>query len=130
MDVQKEVTIIKESILNPFKLTWEDKKPAPLLKIVSGVVMPPGKKDQLTFIYQADGGGQSEAVFVKRLETNANCFWDKVTKASVMTFASLFKNVKNRSEVKCEVNTLFTLDFQSSFIEANISEHFPPQPSL
>ena len=80
MDVQKEVTIIKESILNPFKLTWEDKKPAPLLKIVSGVVMPPGKKDQLTFIYLADEGGQSEAICVKRLERTPMAFGTKSQK--------------------------------------------------
>ena len=59
--------------------------------------MPPEKTDQVTFIYQADRGGQSEAICVKRLERNANGFWDKITKASVMTFASLFKKVKTRS---------------------------------
>ena len=29
-----------------------------------------------------------------------------------------------------QVNTLFTLGFKSSFIVANIFEHFPPQPSV
>ena len=35
-------------------------------------------------------------------------------------------------DVKCEVKWILYLpsDFQSSFIVANISEHFPPQPSV
>ena len=103
MDVQKVVTINKESMVNPFKPTWEDKEPASLLKSVTGVVMPPEETDQLTFIHQADGGGQSEAICVKRLERNADGFWDKITKASVMTFASLFKKVKTRGAEEKEV---------------------------
>ena len=33
MDVHKVVTVIKESMVNPFKPTWEDEEPAPLLNI-------------------------------------------------------------------------------------------------
>ena len=57
MDVQKVVIIIKESMVNLFKPTWEDKERVPLLKFVTGVVMPPEETDELTFIYQADEGG-------------------------------------------------------------------------
>ena len=63
MDVHKVVTVIKESMVNPFKPTWEDEEPAPPLNI--GVVMPPEKADQLLHVKQT-GGGQSGRICVQK----------------------------------------------------------------
>ena len=57
MDVHKVVTVIKESMVNPFKPTWEDEEPAPLLNTVTGVVMPLRKQ---TNFYMPNRRGQPE----------------------------------------------------------------------
>ena len=102
MDVHKVVTVIKESMVNPFKPTWEDEEPPPLLNIVTGVVMPPEKADQLLHAKQT-GEARVEEFVSKRLDSNAIGFWDKVTKANVTTFASLSKKIKVRSAEEKEV---------------------------
>ena len=102
MDVHKVVTVIKESMVNPFKPTWEDEEPAPLLNIVTGVVMPPEKADQLLHAKQT-GEARVEEFVSKKLDSNAIGVWDKVTKANVTTFASLSKKIKVRSAEEKEV---------------------------
>ena len=89
-------------MVNPFKPTWEDEEPAPLLNIVTGVVMPPEKADQLLHAKQT-GEARVEEFVSKRLDSNAIGFWDKVTKANVTTFASLSKKIKVRSAEEKEV---------------------------
>ena len=102
MDVHKVVTVIKESMVNPFKPTWEDEEPAPLLNIVTGVVMPPDKADQLLHAKQT-GEARVEEFVSKRLDSKAIGFWDKVTKANMTTFASSSTKIKVRSAEEKEV---------------------------
>ena len=63
-------------MVNPFKPTWEDEEPAPLLNIVSVVVMPPEKADQLLHAKQTRAARVEEFVS-KRLDSYAIGFWTK-----------------------------------------------------
>ncbi|KAL9975370.1 hypothetical protein ACROYT_G012525 [Oculina patagonica] len=102
IDVQKVVAVIKESMVNPFKLAWEDEEPAPLLNIATGVVMPPQTTDQLLFAKQT-GAARVKEFVSKRLDSNATGFWEKISKANVSTFASLSKKVKIRRAEEKEI---------------------------
>ena len=100
MDVQKVVAVFKDSMVNPFDLSWEDDEPAPLLNIATGVVMPPEQTDQLVGAKQT-GAARVKEFVSKRLDSDAISFWEKITKANVTTFASLSKKVKlKRAEEK------------------------------
>ncbi|KAL9983228.1 hypothetical protein ACROYT_G005368 [Oculina patagonica] len=100
--VQKVVAVIKESMVNPFKLAWGDEEPAPLLNIATSVVMPPQTTDQLLFAKQT-GAARVKEFVSKRLDSNATGFWEKISKANVSTFASLSKKVKNRRAEEKEI---------------------------
>ncbi|KAJ7356093.1 hypothetical protein OS493_027020 [Desmophyllum pertusum] len=95
MDVQKNGSSHKRLHGEPFELAWEEEEPAPLLNILTGVVMPPEKADQRL------GAKQKETARVtnlrsKGLTATTLAFGKNITKANVTMFSSLSKKVKIR----------------------------------